>query len=159
MTSCCRASDGPFRDELARYLARAGVAEPIDPAPTGDPYEAALAARRPRRARAADGGADQPRALRAEPAAELVRAQLRAFGVRFRRLPKPETRANPAGLTKRQLNVLALVAEGLTNAEIAARLNVSVRTVDHHVAAVLEKLGVHSRKEAAEAARRLGVPV
>ena len=64
---------------------------------------------------------------------------------------------NPAGLTHRQLDVLGLVAQGLTNAEIADRLVVSVRTVDHHVAAILTKLAVGSRRQAAELARELGV--
>ena len=71
--------------------------------------------------------------------------------------PRATTRANPAGLTERQLDVLELLSEGLTNAQIAERLVLSVRTVDHHVAAVLDKLGVPSRHEAAGAARRLGV--
>jgi DNA-binding NarL/FixJ family response regulator len=62
---------------------------------------------------------------------------------------------NPAGLTDRQMEVLMLLAEGLTNAEIADRLVVSVRTVDHHVSAVLQKLGVTSRQEAAERAEQL----
>ena len=71
------------------------------------------------------------------------------------RRPRPRTRANPAGPTDRQLEVLELLAEGLTNAEIAGRLVVSVRTVDHHVAAILSKLNVGSRREAARAAADL----
>ena len=55
--------------------------------------------------------------------------------------PRAPTRANPAGLTARQLEVLSLLAAGLTNAEIADRLVVSPRTAEHHVAAVLAKLG------------------
>ena len=70
---------------------------------------------------------------------------------RLPRRPLPRTRVNPAGLTDRQLEVLALLADGLTNAEIADRLVVSVRTVDHHVAAILAKLNVGSRREAARA--------
>jgi DNA-binding NarL/FixJ family response regulator len=50
------------------------------------------------------------------------------------------------------VQILQLLAGGLTNAEIAARLVLSVRTVDHHVSAVLQKLGVATRKEAARAA-------
>jgi DNA-binding NarL/FixJ family response regulator len=95
--------------------------------------------------------------LRAEPAAARVRERLRAMGARVPRGPRAVTRANPAGLTPRQLAVLGLLREGMTNAEIADRLVLSVRTVDHHVAAVLDKLGVHSRREAAAAADQLGV--
>jgi DNA-binding NarL/FixJ family response regulator len=53
--------------------------------------------------------------------------------------------------------VLELLGEGATNAQIAERLVLSTRTVDHHVAAVLGKLGVTSRRDVAAAARRLGV--
>jgi DNA-binding NarL/FixJ family response regulator len=53
--------------------------------------------------------------------------------------------------------VLELLAEGMTNAEIAARLSLSAKTVEHHVSALLAKLGVGSRRKAAAAAHRLGV--
>jgi len=71
--------------------------------------------------------------------------------------PEPTTRANPAGLTDRQVEILRLLVAGRTIAEIAAKLVLSVRTVDHHVSAVLQKLGVTSRREVARAAARLGV--
>ena len=66
-------------------------------------------------------------------------------------------RRNPYGLTGRQLEVLALLPSGMTNAEIAERLVLSVRTVDNHVAAVLGKLQVASRKAAAARADELGL--
>jgi DNA-binding NarL/FixJ family response regulator len=67
------------------------------------------------------------------------------------------TRTKPAGLTERQMEILRLLAAGMTNAEIAGRLAVSVRTVDHHVSAVLQKLGVAARREAAAAVATLGL--
>jgi len=95
--------------------------------------------------------------LGARPLAERVRRELRAEGVAAPRGPLATTRENPAHLTRRQLEVISLLDEGLTNAEIADRLVVSVRTVDNHVAAVLEKLGVHSREEAVARGRELGI--
>jgi DNA-binding NarL/FixJ family response regulator len=67
---------------------------------------------------------------------------LRERGVRgLPRGPRPATRENPAGLTPRQLEVLELLAEGMRDSEIAARLVLSERTVGHHVGAILRKLG------------------
>lgn len=71
--------------------------------------------------------------------------------------PRSRTLANPAGLTPRELEVLALLPAGLPNAEIAQRLVVSEKTVHHHVSAVLRKLGAHNRGEASVKAARLGI--
>lgn len=96
--------------------------------------------------------------LGARPLAAQVRARLRALGVtRIPRGPVDETRANPAGLTARQVDVLRLLGQGYTNAQIARQLVVSVRTVDSHVAAVLDKLGARDRRHAAQQAAELGV--
>jgi DNA-binding CsgD family transcriptional regulator len=85
------------------------------------------------------------------PAAAIARRQLRDAGVtaRMPRGPRASTRAHPAGLTARESEVHQLLRDGLTNAQIAERLVLSPRTVDHHVSAVLAKLGVTSRVEAA----------
>jgi ATP/maltotriose-dependent transcriptional regulator MalT len=96
--------------------------------------------------------------LDAKPLATVVRRRLRALGVtRIPRGPLGETRVNPAGLTARQIDVLRLLGQGYTNAQIASQLVVSVRTVDSHVAAVLGKLGAADRHEAAARAAELGV--
>ena len=92
--------------------------------------------------------------LGAWPAAELVARRLRRRGLRsLPRRPRRATRNNPAQLTERQLDVLALLTEGLRNAEISAALHISIKTVDHHVSAILAKLGVDSRRQAASWAR------
>lgn len=93
-------------------------------------------------------------ALGAAPAADRTRSQLRASGVTD--LPM-RNRAAPSDvpITRRQREVLALVAEGLTNAQIAERLFISEKTVGHHVSAVLQRLQARSRTEAVAVARRL----
>jgi DNA-binding CsgD family transcriptional regulator len=96
--------------------------------------------------------------LGARAAAAIVARRLRERGARGVQLgPRAATRANPAGLTARQLDVLALLIRGDRSAEIAAKLFVSDKTVDHHVSAILRKLGVRTRAEAAAQATRLGI--
>ena len=92
-------------------------------------------------------------ALGARPAATIAAQKLRGLGVRgLGRGPRAATRKNSRGLTPRELEVLERLGEGLTNAEIAARLMISEKTVGHHVSAILGKLGVHSRYDAAKLA-------
>jgi DNA-binding CsgD family transcriptional regulator/tetratricopeptide (TPR) repeat protein len=165
--------------ELAYWRWRAGVEEGVPPgsaepyalqiagewrraadlwANFGCPYEHALAL--------ADADDDQTllRALEelqrlgARPAASIVARRLRERGAQgLPRGPRPGTQQNPANLTSRQVEVLELVAQGLRNADIAARLFLSERTVAHHVSAILRKLEVPSRGEASAAAVRLGL--
>jgi len=96
--------------------------------------------------------------LGAQPAAAVVTRQLRELGEQgLRRGRRPATAANAAGLTSRETEILMLVAAGLNNAEIAAQLVVSGRTVDNHVAAIFRKLDVRNRDAARSAAMRLGL--
>ncbi len=168
------------RGELAWWLWRAGelaalpaadVAYPYARAISGDwsgavdawtaigfPYEAAEAL--------SDAPDEQVRVralavfddLGAARSASALRLRLRAAGVRrIPRGPRPASRSGPGGLTPRQSEVLALLAAGATNAQIARCLVIAPKTVDHHVSAVLAKLGVASRREAGAVAQELGV--
>jgi DNA-binding CsgD family transcriptional regulator/tetratricopeptide (TPR) repeat protein len=173
-----RARHAFLRAEILRYRRRAGErVEPFRgcPAPfapgiegdwataaalwerAGNPYEQALElteAPDPETARAGLAILDR---LGAAAAAAACRRRLRRAGVPVPRGPRAATRSNPGRLTDRQLEVLALLAEGRTNTEIAARLVVSPRTVDNHVAALLRRLDVRSRRDVAAAAARLGL--
>ena len=94
----------------------------------------------------------------AVPAANRMRRQMRGRGVgAIPRGPIAETRASPAGLTRRQTQVLTLIDSGLSNVEIADRLCISVKTAEHHVSAIIMRLDVGSRREAASAARSMGI--
>ena len=123
----------------------------------GCPFERGLAL--------AEGDPDAQRAaleifegLGARPATRMVREKMLARGVK--RLPRgarASTRANPEGLTAREMEILALLVQGRSNAEIAERLFISPKTVEHHVSAILAKLQVRSRSEAAAAARQKNI--
>ncbi len=122
------------------------------------PYEAALALSQSGTVDGLREAHAELQRLGARPLATLVARELRGLGVRdLPRGPRATTKANGASLTARELEVLALVAEGLRNAEVAERLVVSRRTVDHHVSAILRKLDAGSRGEAAATAQRLGL--
>jgi DNA-binding CsgD family transcriptional regulator/tetratricopeptide (TPR) repeat protein len=169
---------GPYRAELGYWLAKSGHPVCVDDGEhpyalqtagdwrraadlwqkAGCPYEYAAALAEspdPADKLTALGELD---ALGAEPLARLVRTELRRLGVHhIPRGPHAATRSNPAGLTERQLQVVRLLVDGLTNPEIADRLVVSVRTVDNHVRAVLEKLDAPTRRQAAARAAELGL--
>jgi DNA-binding CsgD family transcriptional regulator/tetratricopeptide (TPR) repeat protein len=121
-------------------------------------YEAALAI--------SDSGEEEPlrqaleelQRLDAQPAASIVARRLRELGVRdIPRGPRPSTRTNAAGLSAREREILALVTEGLRNADIADRLFLSRRTIDNHMSAILRKLGANNRVEAVAKAATLGL--
>ncbi len=92
--------------------------------------------------------------LGAEPLARRTRLRLRELGERPPSGPQRRTRSHPLGLTARQAEVLDLLVAGASNASIADELVVSVRTVENHVSAILRKLDVATREEAAAAGRR-----
>lgn len=89
------------------------------------------------------------RALGSAPLERRIVDRMKRVGVPVPGRPRGATQTNPAGLTDRQLEIAALLAHGSSNKEIAARLDLSVRTVEHHVEAVLDKLGARRRSEAA----------
>lgn len=121
----------------------------------GCPYEAARALAESDLAADIVAALTEFERLGAAPSARLTREHLRAIGAPVPRGPRPTTRANPAELTSRELEVLRLIASGLRNAEVAERLVLSRRTVDHHVSAILRKLGAKTRGEAVAAAAKL----
>jgi DNA-binding CsgD family transcriptional regulator len=124
----------------------------------GAPYERALALVESPDEEVATGALGDLERMGAWATADRARGVLRARGLS--RVParrRVTTVANPAGLTSRQLDVARLVAKGLTNAELAQRLYISTRTADHHVSAVLTKLGLGTRRDVVRRASELGL--
>jgi DNA-binding CsgD family transcriptional regulator/tetratricopeptide (TPR) repeat protein len=165
--------------ELAWWRSRAGIQERV-PDEAGGPFLLQLRGNWPEAARAWEAtgcvyehavaltevedeacrrrGLEELNRLGARPAALIAARRLRARGVRgLPRGPRATTRSNPLGLTAREQEVLVLLAAGLSNGGVADRLVVSTRTVDHHVSAILRKLGVRTRGEAVARARELGL--
>jgi DNA-binding CsgD family transcriptional regulator len=166
--------------ELYTWRRRAGISDRIDIAAIADPYarelrgdwtaaarawdalgcpyEAALARADSDEAEPLERALESFQRLGAVPASRATAGRLRLRGVRsIARGPRRSTMDNPAQLTSRQIEILELLADGLTNAEIAARLYITPKTVAHHVSAILGKLDVGSRKQAAAAAAGLGL--
>ena len=176
----CRAGNRLAIGELGLWLKRAGSLSTIDEraeaacamAYAGEPraaaaewqrldmpYDAALCL-----AESADPS-DVERAyaeltrLGASAVANRVGLRLRDLGRPIPRGPRPSTRSNPRGLTEREWEIARLLALGLSNTEIVDRLFLSPKTVGHHVSAVLGKLGVRRRGEAAAAINEAGAPI
>ncbi|MEV8373191.1 AAA family ATPase [Kribbella sp. NPDC056861] len=145
----------PAYRELGRYLALAGGFGAAD-GWEETPYERALGLATTDQREPMLEALQILLNLGAAPAASRIRRRLTELGVaRIPRGAHASSRSNPAGLTDRQLDVLVHLVEGCTNAEIAEKLVVSVRTVDHHVSAILSRLDARSRREAARIGKTL----
>jgi len=140
------------RYDLELWMWRVGGRDAPPPPcpPTGDPYDEALALSDRGDVDSLQSAIAILEQLGDGCLVHILRQKLRALGVRG---PRQSTRANLAGLTARELQILGLLDEGLRNADIATRLHVSPKTVDHHVSSVLSKLGVKTRGEAARVFR------
>ena len=96
--------------------------------------------------------------LGANAVADRMKMEMRAEGIKtIPRGPRPSTKANPAKLTNREIDVLHLLQKGIHNKEIAGQLFISPKTAEHHISSILFKLDVNSRVKAVDEAIRLGI--
>ena len=125
----------------------------------GRPYEAALVWLQSADEAGLRGALHAFEDLGARATAAAARRRMRQLGLTaIPRGPRAASRTTAAGLTAREQQVLALIAGGLADREISRRLFISERTVQHHVSAILTKIGVPSRAAASREAARLGIP-
>ncbi len=143
----------PFR--LALDGDAAAAAEAWDA--LGSPVWAAYARALAPDAASADRAVRALDALGATASVQAVLRTRRDLGLALPRRPRAAARAQPGQLTARELEILMLLERGLSTAEIAGQLILSPRTVEHHIAAVLRKLGEPTRARAVAAGRRLGL--
>lgn len=125
----------------------------------GSPYDAALAMLDSSEEPALRQALDICQDLGATATARIIRRTMRKLGIRS--IPvgqQAATRKHPFGLTRREREILDLICAGCTNMEIASRLVISAKTVDHHVSAILAKLGVRTRHAAAMLATASPLP-
>ena len=158
---CCagdtRTVSQPVADPFALMLAGDAAGAAASWEAIGNPFWAALA--RAGSGEAADlrAAASALEALGATATNAAIARDLRRRRTPVPRGPRAASRANPAGLTDREMEVLHALAEGLSNAELAAHFVLSEKTVAHHVSAVLRKLQEPSRSRAVATARRMGL--
>jgi DNA-binding CsgD family transcriptional regulator/tetratricopeptide (TPR) repeat protein len=94
--------------------------------------------------------------LGAQPIIKILKQKMREQGIRIPRRHRTAAAENPFHLTGREKEALGYLVQGLSNDAIARRLNLSIRTVEHHIASILRKMGVHSRAEAVVLASKVG---
>jgi DNA-binding CsgD family transcriptional regulator len=140
---------GPFGQEVSGDW-RSAAAERTR---RGCPYDAAIA-QLGGDITAVESALATFRRLGAKAAARRARQRLTELRGRTPRTRRADIRADPDGLSRREREVLTLIAAGHSDADIATKLSISRKTVGHHIESILTKLGVENRTQAAAQARQ-----